>query len=129
MREGRDALARGAAGLASERLHAALGLWRGRALADVCDAGALATEALRLDELRLVALEERIDADLALARHAELVPELRGLVAEHPLRERLWRQLVLALYRAGRQAEALAAYRRGARRSSTASSASSRARS
>jgi predicted ATPase/DNA-binding SARP family transcriptional activator len=108
--EGRAALARGAAGLASDRLRAALGLWRGRALADVCDGGALASEALRLDDLRLVALEERIDADLALARHTELVPELRALVREHPLRERLWRQLVLALYRAGRQADALGAY-------------------
>jgi predicted ATPase len=71
----------------------------------------LAAEALRLDELRLVCLEERIEADLSLARHAELVPELRALVREEPLRERLWRQLVLALYRSGQQAEALAAFR------------------
>jgi predicted ATPase/DNA-binding SARP family transcriptional activator len=110
VRQGRDALARGAAGLASERLGAALALWRGRALGDVCDGGALAAEALRLDELRLVCLEERIEADLALARHAELIPELRALVQEEPLRERLWRQLVLALYRSGQQAAALAAY-------------------
>jgi predicted ATPase/DNA-binding SARP family transcriptional activator len=111
VREGRDALTRGAAGLAAERISAALELWRGRALADVSDDGTLAREALRLDELRLAALEDRIDADLALARHAELVPELRALVQQHPLRERLWRQLVLGLYRSGQQADALAAYR------------------
>jgi predicted ATPase/DNA-binding SARP family transcriptional activator len=111
VREGREALTRGAAGLASERLCAALELWRGRALADVSDGGMLASEALRLDELRLTALEDRIEADLALARHAEVVPELRALVQQHPLRERLWRQLVLALYRSGQQADALAAYR------------------
>jgi predicted ATPase len=110
VREGRDALARGAAGLAAERISAALELWRGRALADVSDGGTLASEALRLDELRVAALEDRIDADLALARHAELVPELRALVQQQPLRERLWRQLVLALYRSGQQADALAAY-------------------
>jgi predicted ATPase/DNA-binding SARP family transcriptional activator len=110
VREGREALGRGAAGLAAERLCAALELWRGRALADVSEGGALASEALRLDELRSVALEERIEADLALGRHSELVPELRALVQEQPLRERLWRQLVLALYRSGQQADALAAY-------------------
>ena len=65
----------------------------------------------RLEELRLAALEDRIEADLARGRHAELVAELEVLVAEHPLRERLRRQLVLALYRAGRQADALEAYR------------------
>jgi predicted ATPase/DNA-binding SARP family transcriptional activator len=105
--QGRDELARDAAGLASERLHAALALWRGRALGDVAEHGALALEAQRLDELRLVCLEERIEADLALARHATLVPELQALVQEHPLRERLRRLLVLALYRSGRQADAL----------------------
>jgi predicted ATPase/DNA-binding SARP family transcriptional activator len=110
LREGREAAARGAAGLAAERLHAALALWRGPALADVRDLSALAHEARRLDELRLACLEERVDADLALGRHGLLVPELRRLVHEHPLRERLWRQLVLALYRAGRQGDALAAY-------------------
>jgi predicted ATPase/DNA-binding SARP family transcriptional activator len=109
--EGRAALARGAAGAAAERLHAALAFWRGPALADARDADALAREAHRLDELRLDCVETRVEADLALGRHAELVPELRVLVGEQPLRERLWRQLVLALYRAGRQAEALAAYR------------------
>ncbi|HEY1365930.1 MAG TPA: BTAD domain-containing putative transcriptional regulator [Gaiellaceae bacterium] len=109
--QGREAMGRGAAGLASERLHAALALWRGRALADVFDSGCLAGEARRLEELRLVCVEERLEADLMLGRHAELVPELRLLVEHEPLRERLWCQLVLALYRSGQQAEALAAYR------------------
>ena len=75
----------------------------------------LALEAQRLDELRLACLEERIDAELALGRHAELAAELERLVAEHPFRERLWRQLVLALFRCERQADALAAYRRARR--------------
>src|SRR6516225_7022833 len=109
LREGRDALARGAAGLAADRLRA------GPALADVADGGMLALEAQRLDELRLACLEERIDAELALGRHAELAAELERLVAEHPFRERLWRQLVLALFRCERQADALAAYRRARR--------------
>ncbi len=111
-REGRDALARGAAGLAAGRLGAALALWQGRAFADIRDGGVVADEARRLDELRLVALEARIDAELSLGRHASLVAELERLVAEEPLRERLWRQLVLALYHSERQAEALAAYNR-----------------
>jgi predicted ATPase/DNA-binding SARP family transcriptional activator len=111
-REGRDALARGAAGLAANRLGAALALWHGPAFADVRDGGVVADEARRLDELRLVALEERIDSELSLGGHASLVAELERLVAEHPHRERLWRQLVLALYHSERQVEALAAYRR-----------------
>ena len=111
-REGRDALARGAAGLAADRLGAALALWHGPAFADVRDGGAVADEARRLDELRLVALEDRFDAELSLGRHASLVAELERLVAEEPLRERLWRQLVLALYHSQRQAEALVAYNR-----------------
>jgi predicted ATPase/DNA-binding SARP family transcriptional activator len=111
LEQGRGAMARGAAGLASERLRAALSLWRGRALEGLADGGSLAAEARRLDELHLVCVEERIEADLALARHASLVPELRSLVEEEPLRERLWRQLILALYRSGRQADSLAAFR------------------
>jgi predicted ATPase/DNA-binding SARP family transcriptional activator len=111
-REGCDALARGAAGLAADRLSAALALWRGHAFADVRDGGVVAGEARRLDELRLVAREERIEAELSLGRHASLVAELERLVTEEPLRERLWRQLVLALYHSQRQAEALAAYHR-----------------
>jgi DNA-binding SARP family transcriptional activator/class 3 adenylate cyclase len=93
------------------RLEEALGLWRGPALADVRDDERLSAEADRLDELRLKVLEERIDADLAAGRHREVVAELRALVAAHPLRERLYSLLMLALYRSGRQAEALEAFR------------------
>ena len=82
------------------------------ALADVCEVEPLAREAARLEELRLAAVEGRIEADIELGLHAEVTGELEGLVAEYPLRERLWRLLVLALYRAERQADALAAYRR-----------------
>ena len=112
LHDGHEALARGAAGLAADRLQSALALWRGPAFADVADSGLLALEARRLDELRLMCLEERIEADLALGRHTGLTTELEGLVTEEPLRERLWRQLVLAYYRCERQADALAAYRR-----------------
>ena len=111
-RAGRDALGRGEAVVAASRFREALGLWRGRALADVADVEPLALEGARLEELRLVALEGRVEADLGLGRHAEVTGELERLVAEHPVRERLWRLLVLALYRSERQAEALAAYRR-----------------
>ena len=90
----------------AERLRAALALFRGEPLADLYDAGGQADQA-RLEELRLAALEQRIDADLELGRHAELIPELDRLVREQPLRERLRGQLMLALYRAGRQADAL----------------------
>ncbi len=110
--EGREALARGGAGLAADRLAAGLALWRGPALADVDDSRVLALEARRLDELRLACVEERIEAELLLGRHVACVPELERLVEEEPLRERLWRQLVLALYRSEREADALAAYRR-----------------
>jgi DNA-binding SARP family transcriptional activator/ABC-type branched-subunit amino acid transport system substrate-binding protein/DNA-binding beta-propeller fold protein YncE len=96
-----------AAGLLSE----ALALWRGRPLSDFTYEDFARDEIARLEELRLVALEERIDADLALGRHADLVAELTRLVGEHPLRERLRAQLMLALYRSGRQAEALEGYR------------------
>src|SRR5262249_56557366 len=91
-------------------LREALGLWRGRRLAGFAEPFAR-LECGRLDDLRLAALEERIDADLALDRHAALIGELELLVAEHPHRERLRGQLMLALYRSGRQAEALASYR------------------
>ena len=109
---GQGVLGGGEAAAAAGRFRQALGLWRGRALADVCDVEPLAREAARLEELRLAAVEGRIEADITLGLHAEVTGELEGLVAEYPLRERLWRLLVLALYRAERQADALAAYRR-----------------
>jgi predicted ATPase/DNA-binding SARP family transcriptional activator len=95
----------------AETLRAALGLWRGSPLSDLGDAPFATTERVRLEELHLAALEERIAADLELGRHAELVPELEALVAAHPYRERLRREHMLALYRSARQAEALEAYR------------------
>jgi DNA-binding SARP family transcriptional activator len=96
--------------VSATKLRAALELWRGAALADFAyDPFAQAT-ITRLAELRLTVLERRIEADLALGRHADLVGELEILTREHPLRERFRRQLMLALYRSGRQAEALAAY-------------------
>jgi DNA-binding SARP family transcriptional activator len=108
--EGREALAAGSAEAASRLLGEALALWRGPALADFAYERFARPAAVRLEELRVTALENRIEADLALARHGSLVGELEALVAEHPLRERLRGQLMLALYRSGRQAEALAAY-------------------
>jgi DNA-binding SARP family transcriptional activator len=92
-------------------LRRALALWRGTPFADVLHEEALSSEVARLDELRVEALEDRLQADLALGRAGELIPELEVLIAEHPFREHLRAQLMLALYRAGRQAEALAAYR------------------
>ena len=109
--QGRQALAEGAAAEAAETLGLALELWRGPALADFRYEPFAQAEIARLDELRLVCLEERIEADLALGAGGELVGELQRLVGEHPLRERLRGQLMLALYRSGRQAEALEAYR------------------
>jgi predicted ATPase/DNA-binding SARP family transcriptional activator len=94
---------------------AALELWRGRALAGV-DAPFASAEAARLDSLRLAALERRIDAELAQGEHDALLPELERLIAEHPYRERLRGQLMVALYRGGRQADALEAYREAGRR-------------
>jgi predicted ATPase/DNA-binding SARP family transcriptional activator/DNA-binding CsgD family transcriptional regulator len=94
------------------QLSGALRLWRGPAFADFPSQPFVLAEATRLNELRLHALEERLDADLVLGRHQQLVGELEGLVAEHPLRERLCGQLMLALYRSGRQAEASAVYQR-----------------
>jgi DNA-binding SARP family transcriptional activator len=91
----------------------ALGLWRGSALADLVEEPFAAAEAGRLEERRLLCGEERIDALLALGGGPDLVPELERLVAEHPFRERLLGQLMVALYRSGRQADALAAYQRG----------------
>jgi len=92
-----------------ELLREALGLWRGPALSELPEL-VRRSVAADADELRLVAVEERIDAELELARHVPLVAELQGLVSEHPYRERLVAQLMLALYRSGRRADALAAY-------------------
>jgi predicted ATPase/DNA-binding SARP family transcriptional activator len=108
---GRDALAAGDAGRAVEVLCAALQLWRGAPLAEFAWAPFAPPEIRRLEELRLSAVESRVEAELATGRHAELVAELQRLTGEHPWRERLHAQLMLALYRSGRQAEALAAYR------------------
>ena len=96
---------------AADKLREALGLWRGPALADLAYEGFAQPEIARLEEMRLAVLVQRIDADLALGHHAELVGELEALVARHPLQERLRYQLMLALYRSARQAEALEAYR------------------
>jgi DNA-binding SARP family transcriptional activator len=101
----------GAPERASGTLRAALGLWRGPALIDVVDAPIARAQAARLEEARLVATEERLDADLACGRHAELTAELDALTQAHPVRERLWGQRMLALYRSGRQVEALRVYR------------------
>jgi len=109
---GRAALEAGRYAEAAKTLREALDLWRSPVLADLADYAFTRPEAARLEELRLAALEARIDADLALGRHDALTAELEQLVAEHPLRERLHGQLMLALYRCGRQADALAAYRR-----------------
>lgn len=90
-------------------------LWRGRPLVDVEFVLSAGLEADRLEELRLAAIERRIDEELALGRHAEVIPDLERLVAQHPFREAARGQLMLALYRSGRQADALAAYRSGRR--------------
>jgi DNA-binding SARP family transcriptional activator len=106
----RAAAATGDHARAGEALREALAMWRGAPLSDFTYERFAEDEIVRLGELYVAAVEERIDADLACGRAEELVPELEGLVARHPLRERLRGQLMLALYRAGRQADALAAY-------------------
>jgi len=108
---GRRALEAGDALTASAVLREALALWRGPPLSDFAYEPFAQPEIARLEEARLAALEDRIDADLASGEHARLVGELEALVREHPLRERLRGQLMLALYRSGRQADALDAYR------------------
>jgi len=109
---GRAALEAGRYEQAAGTLRQALALWRGQVLADLADYGFTRPEAARLEELRLAAVEARIDADLALGRHDALTAELEQLAGEHPMRERVHGQLMLALYRCGRQGDALAAYRR-----------------
>jgi DNA-binding SARP family transcriptional activator len=115
--EGEQALGDGRPADAAMRLRQALALWRGPALVDFAYESFAQHEIARLEELRLAALEDRIEADLALGRHRQVVAELESLIAAHPLRERLRAQLMLALYRCGRKADALDAYRDGRRRS------------
>ncbi|WP_327586744.1 tetratricopeptide repeat protein [Nonomuraea sp. NBC_00507] len=108
--QGRKAAEEGDPERASSLLGQGLGLWRDAAYAGLTDCPPLAEEAARLEELRLSALHDRLVVDLTLGRHADVITTARGLVAEHPMRERFTEQLMLALYRSGRQAEALEAY-------------------
>jgi DNA-binding SARP family transcriptional activator/pimeloyl-ACP methyl ester carboxylesterase len=108
---GRAALAAGDAAAAVRLLDQALALWRGPALADLGDLQFAAAEQARLEEERLAVLESRVDAQLMCGRHREPIAELELLTSQYPLRERFWSQRLLALYRAGRQADALRAYR------------------
>ena len=109
-RRGAGRAGRRAAGPALDALEAALALWRGAPLADLAYEPFAQAEIARLEDLRVAALEQLVDAKLALGRHAEVIGELERLVEEHPYRERLRAQLMLALYRADRQADALQAY-------------------
>ena len=102
-------------GAAAEKLRQALALWRGAPLSDLAYEHFAQAEIARLEERRWAAFEARVEAELALGRHADLVSELEAAVAEQPLREHLHGQLMLALYRCGRQADALEAYRRARR--------------
>ena len=108
---GRAVLAGGDAAGAARLLDDSLALWRGPALADLGDLPFAGTERARLEGARLDAVESRLDALLACGRHRETLAELENLTAKHPLRERFWAQRLLALYRCGRQADALRAYR------------------
>jgi DNA-binding SARP family transcriptional activator len=110
LEDGRRALGEGDPDAAARRLREALGLWRGDALADFSFEPFAQAAIGRLEDLRLAAVEDRIEADLALGRHADVIGELDALIHTHPLRERPRAQAMLALYRAGRQAEALQAY-------------------
>jgi DNA-binding SARP family transcriptional activator len=110
--EGQALLAAEDAVAAAEKLKEALALWRGPALADLADQPFAQAEADRLEEARLTATEDRLEAELAIGRAGDLVGELEVLVRTHPLRERLRAQLMLALYRSGRQADALNVYQR-----------------
>jgi DNA-binding SARP family transcriptional activator len=112
MEEGRRAFEAGDPAGAAAKFRGALDLWRGPALADVAFESFAQHDIAILEEMRLSALEARVDADLRCGRHAALVGELEGLATEHPTRERLCEHLLLALYRCGRQADALEAYQR-----------------
>jgi DNA-binding SARP family transcriptional activator len=108
--EGLRQVATGELSPAGAALDDALGLWRGRAYAEFADDDFARIEALRMEELRRLAVDERVEANLGLGRHRELIGELEGIVAADPLRERARAQLMLALYRCGREAEALRTY-------------------
>jgi len=109
--QAQESTAAGNLSAASDTLRSALALWRGSPLADFADQPWAMAEATRLTELKLLAAEDLIEAELGQGRHSQAVVELEGLVAEHPLRERLRAQLMIALYRGGRQAEATEAFR------------------
>jgi predicted ATPase/DNA-binding SARP family transcriptional activator len=115
LRQGRQALVAGEPEQADRELDQALATWRGSPLADLAYESFAQAEIARLEELRLVAIELRIEAELRLGRQANLIGELEALVSENPLRESLRRHLMLALYRSGRQSDALAAYREARR--------------
>lgn len=114
--EGRRALAEDEPGRAEAALREALALWRGEPLAEANYEPFAQAEIARLQELRADVIESRIEADLALGRHGHVVSELEALAAAYPLRERLHQLLMIALYRCGRQAEALAVYQSVRRR-------------
>ncbi len=114
-RDGRHLQQRSRHRRASAAFRGALELWRGEPFAGIPAEGTLGGEAARLEELHLNVLEQRLESDLELGMSLELIDELEALVGQHPFRERLWRHLMLALYRAGRQADALGAYHRARR--------------
>ncbi|HEV7650982.1 MAG TPA: AfsR/SARP family transcriptional regulator [Actinophytocola sp.] len=111
-REGRAAIADGNPARGAELMHDALSLWRGRALTDLVETGISWSELTAIEDERLSVLEDRLDAELTCGRHREITPELEVITATEPLRERLCQQFMLALYRSGRQADALRIYRR-----------------
>ncbi|MED7925802.1 AfsR/SARP family transcriptional regulator [Nonomuraea sp. LP-02] len=113
VRQGRQAIATWNDARGSDLLRAALDMWRGPALSGLNDISLLRQHATRLEEQRLAALADRVEADLRLRRHGDLIPELSELVREHPLREKFRAQLMIALYHSGRQADALEVYRDG----------------
>ncbi|HET9138353.1 AfsR/SARP family transcriptional regulator [Actinophytocola sp.] len=110
--QGRTALAAGSLGRGTSLLREALALWQGRALADLVERGTTWSELVAMENERLLALEDCFDAELECGRHREITPELEVLTESEPLRERLCMQFMLALYRSGRQADALTIYRR-----------------